>query len=157
MKQTYFELFQLPAAFDLDETALAAKHRAIISRIHPDQYANKTAVEQRIALQWATFANEAFDTLKSAAPRAKYLLQLNAPELAVDGARVSLPPMFLMQQMEWREALEDGDVESVRAEVYVAHKTALKEMSAACAAQDWTRVQVALAQVQFVENFVKQI
>ena len=63
MKQNYFELFQLPVSFQIDPADLAARHRAVIARVHPDQFANKSAVEQRMALQWATFANEAFDTL----------------------------------------------------------------------------------------------
>ena len=79
MQQNYFELFQLPVSFDVNAENLASRHRAIIARVHPDQFAHKSVMEQRVALQWATFANEAFDTLKSPIARAQYLLKLKAP------------------------------------------------------------------------------
>jgi molecular chaperone HscB len=157
VKQNYFELFKLPVDFKIDEADLAARHRAIITQIHPDKFTDKSAVEQRVALQWATFANEAFDVLKSPIRRAQYLIQRQAPELATESARVTLPPAFLMQQMEWRELLEDGAVESVRAEVAQAHTDALNALAKNCAAQDWAQVQVNVAECQFIENFIKQL
>ena len=144
MKQNYFELFQLPVSFQIDPADLAARHRAVIARVHPDQFANKSAVEQRMALQWATFANEAFDTLKS-------------PVLAEQEARVPLPPAFLMRQMEWREALEEGQSDSVRSEVLAEHEQALAQLSENSAAHNWNGVAQTLAKYQFIENFLAQL
>ena len=110
-----------------------------------------------MALQWATFANEAFDTLKSPVQRAQYLLQLHAPELLQTGASAALPHEFLMQQMMWREALEEGQADSVRAEVTQAHTQALADLSAQAQTQDWPAVQATLAQTQFIENFLGQL
>ena len=157
MQQNYFELFQLPVSFDVDTDDLASRHRAIIARVHPDQFANKSAMEQRVALQWATFANEAFDTLKSPIARAQYLLKLNAPKLAVEGARVNLPHEFLMQQMQWREALEEGDVVGVLAEVKQIQMDNQVQLRNSCDEQDWTKLQIVLAQAQFIENFIAQL
>lgn len=157
MQQNYFELFQLPVSFDVDTDDLASRHHAIIARVHPDQFANKSAMEQRVALQWATFANEAFDTLKSPIARAQYLLKLNAPELAVEGARVNLPHEFLMQQMQWREALEEGDVVGVLAEVKQIQMDNQVQLRNSCDEQDWTKLQIVLAQAQFIENFIAQL
>ena len=157
MQQNYFELFHLPVSFDVDTDDLANRHRAIIARVHPDQFANKSAMEQRVALQWATFANEAFDTLKSPIARAQYLLKLNAPELAVEGARVNLPHEFLMQQMQWREALEEGDVAGVLAEVKQIQMDNQVQLCNSCDEQDWTKLQIVLAQAQFIENFIAQL
>ena len=157
MQQNYFELFHLPVSFDVDTDDLASRHRAIIARVHPDQFANKSAMEQRVALQWATFANEAFDTLKSPIARAQYLLKLNAPELAVEGARVNLPHEFLMQQMQWREALEEGDVVGVLAEVKQIQMDNQVQLRNSCDEQDWTKLQIVLAQAQFIENFIAQL
>ena len=157
MKQNYFELFQLPIGFAIDEADLALRHSTIIDKVHPDRFAAKSAMEQRLALQWATFANEAFDALRDPTARARYLLSLNAPELTGDHVRVNLPQTFLMQQMEWREALEDGDVETVRDEVHAANVKALADLKTACEAKDWHAVQVAIAQNQFVKNFLQQL
>lgn len=157
MQQNYFELFHLPVSFDVDTDDLANRHRAIIARVHPDQFANKSAMEQRVALQWATFANEAFDTLKSPIARAQYLLKLNAPDLAAEGARVNLPHEFLMQQMMWREALEEGDTAGVLAEVTQVQTDNQVQLRQACAEHDWAKLQVVLAQAQFIENFIAQL
>lgn len=157
MKQNYFELFQLPIGFAIDEADLLVRHRAIIDKVHPDRFAAKSAMEQRLALQWATFANEAFDVLNHPIARAKYLLTLNAPELTGENVRINLPQTFLMQQMEWREALEDGDVEMVRDEVHAANVKALADLKTACEVKDWHAVQVAIAQNQFIENFLQQL
>ncbi len=157
MQQNYFELFGLPTSFDIDADDLAQRHRTIIARVHPDQFAHKSAMEQRVALQWATFANEAFDTLKSPIGRAQYLVKLNAPELAAEGARVSLPHEFLMQQMMWREALEEGEVDTVRAEVAQLHADTLVQLAAECDAAQWAAVAVTLAKCQFIENFTGQL
>lgn len=157
MQQNYFELFQLPVSFDVNADDLANRHRAIIARVHPDQFANKSAMEQRVALQWATFVNEAFDTLKSPIARAQYLLKLNAPELAVEGARVNLPHEFLMQQMQWREALEEGEVETVREEVSQLQELTLTQLADECAGQNWDAVAETLAKCQFIENFMGQL
>ena len=158
MKQNYFELFQLPVSFDIDINDLTTRHRAVVARIHPDQFAHKSSAEQRMALQWTTFANEAFDTLKSPIKRAQYLLQLNAPELVADPhTHAPLPPEFLMQQMAWREALEDGDVDSVRDEVQAAHDAAFQYLSKQSADQDWPAVAQTLAKYQFIDNFLEQL
>lgn len=157
MKQNYFEFFKLPEDFNIDENDLATRHRTIIAKVHPDRFTDKSAVEQRVALQWSTFANEAFEALKSPTQRAHYLLQLNAPELNEQSARVNLPPSFLMQQMAWREALEDGNEDSVRAEVHSAQTDILLKLSKQCENKDWVGVQVALAECQFIENFLAQI
>ncbi|MBS1174952.1 MAG: hscB [Burkholderiaceae bacterium] len=157
MQQNYFELFQLPVSFDVDTDDLASRHRAIIARVHPDQFAHKSAMEQRVALQWATFANEAFDTLKSPIARAQYLLKLNAPELAVEGTRVNLPHEFLMQQMVWREAMEEGAGESVREEVEQLRAETMVQLANECAGQNWDAVAETLAKSQFIENFIGQL
>ena len=157
MQQNYFELFHLPVSFDVDTDDLANRHRAIIARVHPDQFANKSAMEQRVALQWATFANEAFDTLKTPLTRAQYLLKLNAPELVIEGVRVNLPPEFLMQQMMWREALEDGQADAVRAEVAQLHASTLAQLADECGENDWDAVALTLAKCQFIENFMGQL
>jgi molecular chaperone HscB len=157
MKQNYFELFQLPVQFDLNLADLTERHRTIINKVHPDRFAAASAMEQRLALQWSTFANEAYQALRDPIARATYLLQLHAPELTGEAMRVQLPQYFLMQQMEWREALEDGKVEQVRAGVDAIHAQNVEDLAQACAAQNWSQVQTVIAQCQFVENFLKQL
>jgi len=102
--QNHFDLFQLPPCFAVDLDALQAAYRDIQNRVHPDKFVQATEAEKRVAMQWAVRTNEAFQTLKDPLKRASYLCQLNGIDVQADpGAGV--PREFLMQQMEWREAL----------------------------------------------------
>ncbi len=105
--RNHFELFGLPAAFALDAERLDQAYRGIQAQIHPDRFAHAGEAEKRLSMQWATRVNEAYQTLKKPFERARYLLQLNGVD-AMDAKNTSMPPAFLMQQMEWRESLEDA-------------------------------------------------
>ena len=105
--QSYFELFALQPAFDIDLTTLESHYRKIQSESHPDRFVNATSADKLKSMQMATLANEAYQVLKSPAMRAKYLLALQNIE-AISETNTAMPADFLMQQMEWRETLEDA-------------------------------------------------
>ncbi len=105
--RNHFDLFGLPMSFALDAERLDKAYRDIQAEIHPDKFAHAGESEQRLAMQWTTRVNEAYQTLKKPFERARYLLALNGVD-AMDARNTSMPPDFLMQQMEWREALEDA-------------------------------------------------
>ncbi|MDO5638740.1 MAG: Fe-S protein assembly co-chaperone HscB [Neisseria sp.] len=103
----YFTLFQLEPQFDIDAAAFEQTYRSLAARFHPDKFAAASAFEQKQAMMMASTLNEAYRTLKSPIDRAAYLLKqqgidADAPE------HTSFAPEFLIQQMEWREALEDA-------------------------------------------------
>ena len=103
----YFELFQLPPAFDIDNETIEQTYRLLAARFHPDKFAAASSFEQKQAVMMAATLNDAYRTLMSPIDRAAYLLKsqgidADAPE------HTGFAPEFLMQQMEWREALEDG-------------------------------------------------
>ena len=108
--QNHFELFGLPARFDVDMAALDAAYREVQGRVHPDRFVNATDAEKRVAMQWATRANEAYQTLRNPQKRAQYLCELNGVDLQTE-SNTAMPMAFLMQQMEWREALGDAKAE----------------------------------------------
>lgn len=105
--QNHFELFNLPVRFEVDMPALDAAYRDVQGRVHPDRFVNATDAEKRVAMQWATRANEAYQTLKNPLKRARYLVELNGIDLQTE-SNTAMPMDFLMQQMEWREALGDA-------------------------------------------------
>lgn len=105
--QNHFELFQLPARFDVDMAALDAAYREVQGRVHPDRFINAGEAEKRVAMQWATRANDAYKTLKNPQKRAQYLCELHGVDLQTE-SNTAMPMAFLMQQMEWREALGDA-------------------------------------------------
>jgi molecular chaperone HscB len=102
--QDYFTLLRLQPAFRLDMEALDQAYRALQTEFHPDRFVHAGDAEQRLAVQWSTRINEAYQTLKSPFARAKYLLELQGIH-AMDANNTVMPAAFLMQQMEWREAL----------------------------------------------------
>lgn len=106
VNENYFELFGLNQTFSIDTTALEREYRQIQSAAHPDRFVTASSAEKLKSMQLATLANEAYQTLKKPAARAKYLLSLNDID-ATQETNTSMPADFLMQQMEWREALED--------------------------------------------------
>ncbi|HMU90696.1 MAG: Fe-S protein assembly co-chaperone HscB [Pseudomonadales bacterium] len=100
----HFALFGLPVRFQLDSVRLAAAYRQLQSQVHPDRHAGGSVTEQRLALQWATRANEAYQTLRNPLERACYLLRLRHGMVALSESAV-LPANFLLQQMDWHEQL----------------------------------------------------
>ena len=102
----HFALFALQPRFAVDEAALEHAHHAVQSRVHPDRYAAGTAAERRIAMQWAARANEAYRTLKSPLARAAYLCERAGVPINAE-SDTAMPGDFLVQQMEWRERLDD--------------------------------------------------
>ena len=101
----HFALFDLQPSFRLDLDQLAVRYRELAREVHPDRFADASEREQRIALEKSAGLNEAYQTLKSGAKRARYLLAINGHEVPQE---VTVhDPDFLLQQMQWREELEE--------------------------------------------------
>jgi len=125
LNDTDFQLFAVPATFAQDRAVLDARWKELQREVHPDRFAAQGAAAQRVAMQWSVRINEAYQRLKDPIRRASYLCELNGAPLNAEN-NTAMPGAFLMQQMEWREALDDArdiaavevlqaDVESTRA------------------------------------------
>jgi molecular chaperone HscB len=97
--QNHFELFHLEPQFGLDLSKLDAAYREVQSKVHPDKFVQASDAEKRVAMQWSTRANEAYQTLKKPLKRATYLCELHGVDLQAE-SNTSMPAAFLMQQME---------------------------------------------------------
>ena len=121
-----FTLFGLPARFAQDRPAIDAQWRALQAAAHPDRFASEGAAAQRLAMQWAVRINEAYQRLKDPLKRGAYLCELRGAAINAEH-NTAMPTAFLMQQMAWREALDDARgvaaVEALDAEV-AAHEQA---------------------------------
>lgn len=117
-RQDFFQLFDLPARFELDGAQLDARYRALQAQVHPDKFAHLSEAEQRLAMQSATRVNEAYQALRRPVSRARYLLALRGVDTQEE-SNTAMPLDFLMQQMEWREitadAAQQGDIGALTA------------------------------------------
>jgi molecular chaperone HscB len=105
--RNHFELLGLPVAYRLDAPELERRYRDVQSRVHPDRHASGSDADRRLAMQWATRANEAYRTLRDPVSRARYVLQMKGYDTGEE-TNTAMPADFLMQQMEWRETVGEA-------------------------------------------------
>jgi molecular chaperone HscB len=161
--QNHFELFHLPQRFAVDVDVLSAAYREVQNRVHPDKFAHATDAEKRVAMQWATRANEAFQTLRSPLKRATYLCELNGVDLQTE-SNTAMPREFLMQQMEWREALDDAkaskDIDALEIldkELKTARQSEIDRIGALFDTNDFVQAAQHVRQLMFLERFGDEV
>jgi molecular chaperone HscB len=163
-----FELFGLPAAFSLDRGQLDLQWKSLQREAHPDRFASEGAAAQRIAMQWSVRINEAFNRLKDPLKRAAYLCELNGAAVNAEN-NTSMPSAFLMQQMEWREALDDckavkvveskiEGLEKLLEEVDASHEASLKQIASLIDAdQNFSAAVGQVRALMFIEKFAQEV
>ncbi|WP_282066234.1 co-chaperone HscB [Vibrio rotiferianus] len=102
----HFKLFGLPSQFQLDGSLLSSQFRELQKRFHPDNFATASERDRLMAVQKAAQINDAYQVLKHPISRAEYILAENGTEIRGEQQTMQ-DPMFLMEQMELREELED--------------------------------------------------
>ena len=100
-----FALFGVTRQFAQDRAALDARWKQLQREVHPDKFAAQGEAAQRIAMQWSVRINEAYQRLKDPMRRAAYLCELGGAAVQANN-NTAMPAHFLMQQMEWREAMD---------------------------------------------------
>ena len=156
-----FELFGLPQQFAQDRAAIDARWKDLQRQAHPDNFAAQGAAAQRVAMQWSVRINEAYQRLKDPLKRAAYLCELRGVPVNAE-SNTAMPPAFLMQQMEWREALDDtqemGALEDLADEVVAERKRV--QQSLAQLLDDTQDTASAVGQVRalmFIERFAAEV
>jgi molecular chaperone HscB len=163
LNENHFQIFGVPARFEVDLEALEARYRELQREVHPDRFARASQAEQRVSMQLATRVNEAYQTLKSPIARAGYLLELQGidPEFETNTA---MPAEFLAEQMEQRERLEAtvaaGDWErliALSSDLRLAQDSLLARIERQLEAQDWKEAAGTLRQLKFLEKLDEEI
>ncbi len=157
----FFRLFGLEPRFAIDAGALESAYRRVQSQVHPDRYAAGSAAEQRVAMQWATVANEAYLTLRSPLKRAAYLCERHGHAIEAE-SNTAMPPQFLAQQLHWRESLDEagaaGELKALQADVDATRAHALAALSTALdQTRDHARAAALVRQLMFIEKFATEI
>jgi len=161
LASTDFELFDTAPRFTQDRAALDARWRALQAEVHPDRFAAEGTAAQRVAMQWAVRVNEAYRRLKDPLKRAAYLCELNGASIDAEN-NTAMPTAFLMQQMEWREALDDAhtidDVDALLQRVTDHRRAALAQLEATLDSDhDYTAAAQQVRALMFVERFAHDI
>ena len=99
----YFELYDLPVSFLLDEKALKRKFYKLSKQFHPDFFTLETVEKQAEILELSTINNEAYKTLSDFDKRMEYILKEKGIYEA-EGQN-KMPQDFLMEMMDINEAL----------------------------------------------------
>lgn len=161
--RNHFELLGLPVGYAVDASRLEDRYRELQSRVHPDRFATGSEAERRVAMQWATRANEAYRTLRDPLARARYLLGLKGFDTGEE-TNTSMPADFLMQQMEWREASADAraarDVaalERLRGDLAEARREMLELLERSLAAANYESGCSLVRKLRFLEKLEEEI
>ncbi len=156
-----FELFQLPRRQQLDLAELDQRWKTLQRQVHPDRFVAQGAAAQRVAMQWSVRINEAYQRLKDPLKRAAYLCELGGVPVEAH-SNTAMPSDFLMQQMEWREALDDaedaGALQALACEVQQASSDALQEVTAAIdTQQDMLAAAALVRRMMFIQKFAQEV
>jgi molecular chaperone HscB len=107
LQSSDFELFELPEQFAQDRATIDSRWKDLQRQAHPDKFVAQGGAAQRLAMQWSVRINEAYARLKDPQKRAAYLCELRGAPIQAEN-NTAMPGAFLMQQMQWREALEEA-------------------------------------------------
>jgi len=160
--EDYFRFFGLEQRFNIDLATLDQAYLAIQKEVHPDRHARGSDTEQRLAMQMATLANTAFQTLKNPIQRGLYLCQLHGVDAHLE-TNTAMPAAFLMKQMDWRENLEDQDedlgaLEALAQEVDQSKQDILAEITQAIdGAKNYDRAAELLRGLLFIDKFALEL
>jgi molecular chaperone HscB len=157
LQSTDFELFGLPERFAQNGADIDARWKDLQREAHPDKFAAQGPAAQRIAMQWSVRINEAYKRLKNPLKRAAYLCELRGAPIEAE-SNTAMPAEFLVEQMEWRESLDDArteaDLEELDLALNRARRTSLQRIEALL--DDENDAAAAARQVRalmFIERF----
>lgn len=156
-----FELFGIARRFAQERSAIDARWKELQREAHPDKFAAQGAAAQRVAMQWSVRINEAYQRLKDPLKRAAYLCELNGAPVQAEN-NTAMPAAFLMQQMQWREDLEEArsaeQLERMADEVAAARKTMLGDLQRTADVQrDYAALAGQVRALMFVERFARDV
>lgn len=159
-----FALFDLPVVFQVDSALLNERYLALQKSLHPDNFSAASAQEQRLAIQKSAEINDALRILKDPIARADSIIAINTGEQENPEEKSNKDIGFLMQQMEWRETLENienrQDTDELTAfaqEINQIRHAILSELSTALDAQQWDIARAITDKLRFIKKLQTEI
>ena len=161
--RTHFELFGLQPVFDLPQADLDDRFRRYQAAVHPDRYAGGSDAERRLALHLAANGNEAYRVLSDATARAAYLCELNGAPIDAE-RNTAMPADFLVQQMAWRESIDEVRDQAHDAAVELGARLAAERRQALARVcdlidgrQDYAQAATVVRQLMFYDKLQSEL
>ncbi|MDE2416509.1 MAG: Fe-S protein assembly co-chaperone HscB [Burkholderiales bacterium] len=156
-----FELFGIARQFTQDRATLDARWKTLQREAHPDKFSSQGAAAQRVAMQWSVRINEAYQRLKDPLKRAAYLCELHGAPVNAH-SNTAMPAPFLMQQLEWREALDEAQsaeaLNTLLDEVQAYRQQLLQQCEAFLDQQHaYAKAVEPVRSMMFVEKFTQDV
>lgn len=158
LTHSHFALFNLSEQFAIDINLLDQAYCAVQSQVHPDQFAASGDAQKRIAMQWATRTNEAYQILRNPLRRAVYLLQLRGVDVGAEN-NITMEAEFLIQQMTWRKRVEESaatqnidTLDALFAELHHEKQTRLEKLATMLDSGANQTAKEAVRQLMFIER-----
>ncbi len=156
-----FELFGLPERYAQDRAAIDERWKDLQRQAHPDRFAAQGAAAQRVAMQWSVRINEGYRRLKDPLRRAAYLCELRGAPIDAE-RNTAMPAQFLMEQMEWREQLDEAsgeeDLDALASQLGRARQQALTAIEEALDVRgDAAAAAGQVRALMFIERFAHDV
>ena len=156
-----FTLLGLPKQFAQDADQIDIRWKALQRQAHPDKFAAQGGAAQRLAMQWSVRINEARQRLRDPILRATYLCELNGQPIEAE-SNTAMPADFLMQQMQWREALDEAEtpaaLQALADEVRQAQDDALRALAQTIdQLQDFAAAAQQVRRLMFLRRFALDV
>lgn len=159
-----FTLFDLPVDFQLNNDLLSSRYLSLQKSLHPDNFAHCSPQEQRLAMQKSAEINDALQVLKDPISRADAIIAIHTGEQKDLEQTRHHDMAFLMQQMEWRERLEEIEqaqdltqLMDFSAELETTEREFLTEISTALSAQNWQDASQLVDNLRFIRKLTENI
>ncbi len=161
LQSSDFELFDLAPKFAQDGAAVDTRWKDLQREVHPDKFSTQGAAAQRLAMQWSVRINEAYRRLKDPLKRAAYLCELNAEPVDAEN-NTAMASDFLMQQMQWREELEEAssvaELDQLAEQVATARTALLQQCARLLDEQhDYKAAVHKVRALMFIERFASDV
>lgn len=159
-----FNIFDLPVDFHVDQATLSARYLALQKSLHPDNFTTHSAQEQRLAMQRSAEVNDALQILKDPILRAEAIIAIYTGEQQNIEENSTRDMAFLMQQMQWREDLENIEAQqdsdqlvAFNTDIEQTQRALLSELANALSSQQWQQAKVINDKLRFIKKLLLEV
>lgn len=159
-----FEIFQIPVNFVIDWQEIDNKYLALQKIFHPDNFATASSLEKRLAMQQSAQINDALQILKNPILRAEAIIQIHTGKIIDIETQTNFDMPFLMQQMAWREQLEEitnnkntSELECFFNTIKQEEAQILNELQNLLENHNWEQAEKILHKLRYISKLISEI